>query len=199
MPLNLVLASSSESRARLIRKAGLSVSIHPARIDEESLRQALMAENASSRDIADALAETKALKVSIRYQDAMVVGADQILDLNGKIFNKPVSPQDAVSQLTALSGKTHKLLSALVVVSNGQPMWRYVGQARLTMNELSPRFIAAYVERNWHMIQNTAGCYLIEAEGIRLFSEVEGDIFTIQGFPLTPFLNWLHVRGDIQT
>lgn len=197
MPLNLVLASSSEIRARILRNAGLVISAQPARVDEDSLRQSLQAEGATSRDVADALAEMKALKVSLRSADAMVLGADQVLDLKGTVFAKPLTPEDAIQQLSLLSGQTHKLLSALVVVRNGTPIWRHVGEARLTMRPLSPAFISAYVDRNWSEIRHCVGCYQIEAEGIQLFSALEGDIFTIQGLPLLPFLNWLHIRGEL--
>lgn len=199
MPSEIVLASSSEIRARILRNAGLEIVTVPARIDEEMIRQSLSAEGATPRDLADFLAESKALKVSSRLPGALCLGADQVLELKGKVFSKPESPEEAISQLSELSGQTHRLLSALVVVRDGAPLWRHVGEARLTVRPLSAPFIADYVAENWEQIRHCVGCYRIEAEGIRLFSAIQGDLFTVQGLPLLPLLNWLHVRGDLDT
>jgi len=195
----LLLASASEIRSRLLRAAGLSIEVIPARIDEEAIRSALEAEGATPRDVADALAEMKAAKVSTRQPGAMVLGADQVLELKGRIFSKPESPEAATAQLRNLSGQTHRLLSSLVVVRDGTPLWRHVSEVRLTMHELSDDFIADYVARNWESIRWAVGCYKLEEEGVRLFSAVEGDYFAVLGLPLIEFLNWLHVRGELKT
>ncbi|MFT3690715.1 Maf family protein [Paenirhodobacter sp.] len=196
---DLVLASSSTIRAQLLRNAGFTVDMVPARIDEEAIRAALQAEGAGPRDAADALAEMKAAKVSARHPGALVLGADQVLDLKGRIFAKPETPEDAMAHLRALSGQTHHLLSALVVFRDGAPLWRHVAEVRLTMRPLSEAFINEYVTRTWDSIRWSVGCYQLENEGVRLFSAVEGDYFSVLGLPLLPFLNWLHARGELKT
>ncbi|MEI4471903.1 Maf family protein [Frigidibacter sp. MR17.24] len=193
----LVLATGSESRRAMVAAAGLTADLAPARIDEEAVRQALAAEGASPRDQADALAEMKARKISDRVPGALVLGADQILDLDGQVFAKPETAEAARAQLARLSGKTHRLHSAAVVYRDGEPLWRHVGTARLTLNTLSERFIDGYVFRNWDDIRHTVGGYMIEKEGVRLMARIEGDHFTILGLPLLPLLNWLRVTGEI--
>lgn len=199
MSVPVLLASASEIRAQLLRNAGLEVTVQPARIDEEAIRVSLEAEGANPRDVADALAEAKAAKLSGKTPGALVLGADQVLELNGRIFSKPETPEEARSQLRALSGQTHRLLSALVVVRDGNPLWRHVGQVRLTMHELSDAFIDDYLARNWDSIRWAVGCYKLEEEGVRLFTRIEGDYFSVLGLPLIEFLNWLRARGELTT
>lgn len=197
MPTRLVLASSSGTRAALLRGAGLAFDIRPARIDEDALRAALRAEGAGPRDLADALAEMKALRISAREPEALVLGSDQILDLDGEVFSKPESAAEARDQIRALSGRTHRLHSAAVVCCDGEPLWRHTGTARLTMREISDGYLEDYVARNWESIRHSVGGYKLEEEGVRLFARIEGDHFTILGLPLIELLTWLAVRGDI--
>ncbi|MEI4485396.1 Maf family protein [Frigidibacter sp. MR17.14] len=194
----LILASGSTSRRAMLEAAGLAIETRPARIDEEAIRAALQVEGASPRDQADALAEMKARKVSDKAPGALVLGADQILELKGEVFVKPETPEIARTQIRALSGKTHRLLSAAVIYRDGKPLWRHVGEARLTLNELSDGFIDGYVSRNWDEIRHTVGGYMIEKEGVRLMARIEGDHFTILGLPLLPLLSWLRVTGEIE-
>ena len=196
---NIILASSSETRQRLLAAAGLSFTHAAARIDEEAIRSSLEAEGAKPLDIADLLAQMKARKLAEKHFEALVVGCDQVLDFKGKSWGKPASHQEAISQLSQLRGQTHQLLSAVVVYHQGEPVWRHVGKARLTMHNFSDQWLEGYVTRNWDSIRHSAGCYLLEQEGVRLFSSVEGDYFTILGLPLLPLLGYLRTRGFIET
>jgi septum formation protein len=169
------------------------------RLDEPAIRAALAAEGASPRDMADALAEMKAARVADRNPQAVVVGSDQVLDHKGAALGKCDTPEAAMQQLRALSGGTHRLHTATVVFHDGQPVWRHMATATLTMRDLPVAFLSGYMARNWDRARHAAGCYLIEGEGIRLFSAVEGDHFGILGLPLLPLLGYLGLRGFIDT
>jgi septum formation protein len=166
-------------------------------VDEAAIRAALADEGAPPRDMADALAEFKALKVSERNPGALVIGSDQILDLDGQALAKPQGLDDARAQLQQLRGHAHKLFSAVVIAQGGRPVWRHIGQARLTMRSFSDSYLDDYLARNWPDIAGSVGGYHIEAEGIRLFSAVEGAWPVILGMPLTEVLGYLALRGDI--
>lgn len=196
-PYKLILASTSPIRSKMLRDAGLIFDTRAPRVDEENLVQALQAEGSAPRDIADALAEAKARRVSGQSGDAFVLGCDQTLELQGEMFFKPDTPQTAVAQLTRLQGQTHHLYSAAVLYHQGQPIWRHIGHARMAMRALSSAMIESYVAENWQSIQNAVGCYKIEEKGVQLFSAIEGDNFVIQGMPLIPLLTYLAVRGMI--
>ena len=196
-PQTILLASASEIRLALLAAAGVTAIARPARIDEQAIRAAMEAEGASPRDLADALAEMKARKISEKNPGALVLGCDQVLEMNRHTFAKPETPAEARAQLQSLRGQTHRLLSAAVLYENGQPLWRHVGEARLTMRAFSDAYLDDYLARNWDSIRHSVGCYKIEEEGIRLFSAVQGDHFTIQGLPLLPLLAYLATRGAI--
>lgn len=197
--MRLILASASPVRSRLLSNAGLPHEALPARIDEEAIRAALLAEGASPRDIADALAEAKARKLSQKFPEARVIGCDQVLDLGGEVLSKPETPAEAAEHLRRMAGKTHRLLSAAVIYEGGEPVWRHVGTVRLTMRELSESFLTGYLERNWQSLRGCLGAYKLEEEGVRLFTRIEGDYFTVLGLPLIELLNHLALRGAIET
>jgi septum formation protein len=197
MSRQLILASSSSARLGLLRSAKVDVTAHPARIDESAVLLAMQAEGSNVRDMADTLAEMKARKIADRFPEALVLGCDQVLEYQSRAWGKPETPEDAVSQLFAFQGQTHKLHSAIVLYDMTQPIWRHVGVVRMTMRQMSENWIRAYVERNWNEIRHSAGGYLVESEGIRLFTAIEGDYFTILGLPLLPLLNYLADRGFI--
>ena len=195
----MILASGSAIRAELLRRAGLDFSVVPGRIDEDAVRQSHLAAGGTARDLADLLAELKAQKVSDKHPGTLVIGADQVLECEGRIFAKAESRAEAAEHLRALSAHPHRLMSAAVVCRDGAPLWRHVGQVRLTMHDLGDRFIDDYLDRNWASVRDAVGCYKIEEEGVRLFARIEGDFFHILGLPLIELLTWLHIRGDIST
>ena len=194
---SIILATASEIRQTLLRKADIPFSAVPARIDEVAIKASLMAEDASPRDIADALAEFKARKIADRHPEAMVIGCDQVLEFKGQLLSKPENLDASRSQLTLLRGQQHKLLSAIVIYEKGEPIWRHIGQVRLLMRDLSDVYIDDYVTRNWPGIGDSVGSYKLEEEGSRLFSRIEGDYFTVLGLPLLELIGFLTGRGII--
>jgi septum formation protein len=195
----LVLASASAIRAHLLAQAGLLVTVRPARIDEDALRSALAARGVAPRDMADALAEAKARKVSAARPDAVVIGCDQVLDFRGQAWGKPDSRDAARAQLADLRGHRHALHSAVVLYHHAEPVWRQVGEVRLTMRAFSDAYLDDYLDRNWESVKDSLGGYKIEGEGLRLFARIEGDHFTALGVPLLPLLSYLSDRGFIAT
>jgi len=195
----LLLASASPIRLQLLRSAGLEVTAQPARIDEDAIRQALQADAASPRDIADALAEMKARKLAEKNPEALVLGCDQILAFKGRVYGKPETPDEARGQLSEFRGQTHQLISALVLYDAGKPIWRHMSEAKLTMRPLSDSYLDDYISRNWQSLRESVGGYKLEEEGIRLFFTIEGDYFSILGLPILPLLGYLGTRGFIPT
>jgi len=199
MPQKFILASGSEIRAQLMRQAAIAHEVIPARIDEEMITAALRSEAAKPRDIADTLAEMKARKVSEKHPGALVLGCDQVLEHRGEMLHKPANRDEAITQLHQLRGDRHSLLSAAVLYEDGKPLWRHIGHVRMRMREASDVYIADYVDRNWESIRHAVGCYKLEEEGVRLFSQIEGDYFHVLGMPFLELLNYLTLRGDLET
>lgn len=192
----LVLASKSATRAAMLKGAGLTFEQITAGVDEESIKASLRAEGASPSRQADLLAETKAVRVSISNA-GVVLGADQMLDLDGEGFDKPTNREEASAQLKRLRGKTHVLQTALVACVDGAPVWRHLSQPRLRMRNFSDRFLEAYLDAIGSDALDSVGAYQIEGRGAQLFDRIEGDYFSILGLPLLPLLQWLRDRGTI--
>lgn len=199
MPPPLILASGSEIRRHLLMQAGLEFSTQTARVDETAIRESILADGATPRDVADALAEAKARRIAAKMPEAMVIGCDQVLEFKGAIFSKPTSPDNAKEQLRTLAGQRHSLLSAAVIYEDGRPVWRHVGNVRMQMRVLSATYIDAYVDRNWNSVQHSVGSYKLEEEGVRLFSRIDGGYFDVLGLPLLELLAYLGLRGVIET
>lgn len=195
----LILASGSVTRSMLLRNAAVSCDTVSPRIDEDSEKSALLAGQASPRDIADTLAELKARKISDKHPGALVLGCDQVLDHAGTLLSKPTFRDDAAAQLHRLRGQRHQLLSAAVICEDGRPVWRHVGVVRLTMRVLSDAYLTGYLDRNWPGIADSVGGYKLEEEGVRLFSRIEGDYFTVLGVPLLELLAYLTLRGELES
>jgi septum formation protein len=191
----VVLASGSVVRARLLKDAGLDFTVDVAAVDEETVKESMLAENAPARDIADELAELKALRVSRRHPEALIIGADQILGLGREMFDKPVGMDGARNHLQRLRGQEHRLVTAACVVQNGKPIWRHVEIPKLTMRDFSDEFLEDYLAASGEKILSTVGAYLLEERGAQLFSKIEGDYFSILGLPLLQLLDFLREHG----
>ncbi|MBR2690960.1 MAG: Maf-like protein [Aquamicrobium sp.] len=197
MAEKIILASGSPFRLAMLKNAGIDVEAVPAKVDERALEAPLKDSGASPEDVAAILAEAKATEVSERLPGALVLGCDQTLSLGDEVFHKPTDMEGARRHLLALSGKTHQLNSAAVLVRDGAVLWRHVGVANLTMRKLDPAFIGRHLARVGAKALSSVGAYQIEGEGIQLFEKVEGDHFTIVGLPLLPLLTELRSLGAI--
>jgi septum formation protein len=195
----LILASQSASRKAMLTAAGVPFTAEAAGVDEDSVKQAMIGEGTDGRRLADALAELKAVKVSRRHPDALVLGCDStVAAADGSLIDKAESREESAAQLRALAGTTHKLTSAAVVAQGGVPIWRHVDTAKLTMRPFSEAFLQSYLDAEWPAIGGCVGGYRLEGLGAQLFSRIDGDHFTILGLPLLPLLDWLRVRGALQ-
>ena len=194
--MRLVLASRSASRRAMLTAAGVSFDAVSASVDEDSAKAALRADGIGPRDLADALAELKALRVSHRDPEALVLGSDSIVALeDGSMLDKPADRTEAAAHLRRLSGKRHELISAAVMAVGGKPVWRVVDWAKMHVRPLSDSFIDQYLDLEWPEISGCVGCYRIEGPGAQLFTRIEGSQFTVLGLPLLPVLDYLRVRG----
>ena len=191
----VVLASASPIRAELLRRAGIDFEVEVAHIDEPAIRESLKEEGATPEEIADALAEAKAMRIGRRRPDDLVIGADQILDLGGHLLEKPGTVERAREQLASLAGRTHRLISAAVVVIGGTRAWGTTDAAHLSMRALDAPAIEAYLAAAGPGALASVGCYQLEKIGIRLFERIEGDHFTILGLPLLQLVNFLRLHG----
>ena len=195
MPPSLILASASPSRRQMLANAGLVFEVVPSSVDEDEVKRSLGAERAGARDLATTLAEMKAVAVSRRRPEALVIGADSTLACEGTLFDKPPTLDAARRQLQALRGRSHELVSAAVVAQGGARIWQGAHAGRLTMRPFSDAFLDAYLARAGEAICGSVGAYHLEGLGAHLFSRIDGDYFTILGLPLLPLLVFLADHG----
>ncbi|MBU6164853.1 MAG: Maf family protein [Alphaproteobacteria bacterium] len=194
----LVLASQSAARRAMLGAAGVPHEALPAHVDEAAITAGLVAQAASPEQIADALAEVKALKISRQHPGALVLGADSVVvTADGTLIAKPETRSRAEEQLRQLAGTTHQLVSAAVICEAGKPVWRQAGAARLTMRPLTDGFIARYLDVEGDAVLACVGCYRIEGLGAQLFTRIDGDQFVIRGLPLLAVLAYLRQRGVV--
>ena len=181
----------------MLSNAGVPFTAMRPRIDEAEIKAALLAEGAPARDIADTLADMKARSISIVEPDKLVLGSDQVVVRDSKLFSKASTRGDAVATLKALSGGIHELISAAVIYEAGQPVWRTVDSVKMTMRPLDDGFIEQYLDAIGDAAFWSAGAYQLEGLGAQLFTRVDGDYFTVLGLPLLPVLDYLRRREVI--
>lgn len=196
MSLPIILASGSQIRREILSSAGLDYTVITKPVDEAAIKAAMLAEGALPRDIADALAEAKSIRVS-QHEQGLVIGADQIMVMDGKIFDKPINMQEARERLLSMRGKNHHLIGAVVICENGHPVWRHISKTTLSVRDFSEEFVDYYLEEEGDIILKSVGAYRFEGRGAQLFSHVDGDFFSILGLSLLPVLDYLRLRGAI--
>lgn len=195
----IVLASASVSRARMLTDAGLTFTTAPAYVDEDSVKQALQQEKADALDVAETLAELKAVKVSVNHPQVLTIGADTILDFKGTWFDKPVDLDHAKAHLMTLRGQTHHLATAVVIAVDGKRIWHARDLSELTMRHFSDDFIDQYVAEAGDALLTSVGAYQLEGLGAHLFERINGDFFSILGLPLLPVLSFLRDRNAVMS
>ena len=195
---SLVLASRSSARARLLAEAGVVFRIQAAEVDEEVLKRRALAEGCDPQAIAAELAQAKGLAVS-RGREELVIGADQTLDLDGRLFDKPPTLAAARAQLLALRGREHRLHAAVSVSRGDRVVWRTAESVRLRVRSFSDAFLDDYLAAEGEALLGCVGAYRLEGLGVQLFERIEGDYFTVLGLPLLPLLAFLREQGQVAT
>lgn len=195
----LILASASRTRARLLENAGLSLDVVAPDVDEITVRESLLGQGAEPGKLADGLAEIKARKVSAANPGSIVIGADQVLVFRGEIIGKCRDMQSARVLLGRLGGNIHELIAAVVLAKDGAVIWRHVGRAELSMRKFSDAFLDTYLSVVGSEALAAVGCYQLEGRGAQLFARISGDYFTILGLPLLPLLSALRELGVLAT
>jgi septum formation protein len=190
----VTLASASSIRADMLRRAGVDLDVAISGVDETAIKSALLADDAPPREMADVLADAKAVKVS-RKRPGLVIGADSVLEFDGRLYDKPQDMAEARRHLTAFRGKAHRLHSAAVIAEDGAPVWRHVATATLHVRDFTDDFLERYINAEGETLLSSVGCYRLEGLGVQLFNRIEGDYFAILGLPLLPVLDYLRLRG----
>ncbi len=195
----LVLASGSRTRQTMLQAAGVPHTVMPADLDEHAIRETLCADNdgVDPADIAEVLARAKAEHISARERAGLVIGSDQVLSLEGKIFEKPQNVDEARSSLIELRGKTHQLHTAVALAEDGKVVWCVLETAHITMRDYSDDSLQNYLVKAGDIVCESVGAYQLEGLGVQLIEKVEGSHFTILGMPLLPLLGELRKRGMV--
>ncbi|MBC6440656.1 MAG: Maf family protein [Rhodospirillales bacterium] len=191
----LILASRSGGRRQMLENAGVVFEVDAANIDEDAVRDSLKAEGAPVEQVAETLAELKARRVSARQPGALVLGADQMLECEGRWYDKPESVAVARDHLLSLAGRTHRLISSVVLLRDEARLWHETAVAAMTMRPFTDGFLDSYLEAVGDRVCTSVGCYQVEGPGLQLFHRIDGDHFTIVGLPLLPVLDQLRVQG----
>jgi septum formation protein len=194
----IILASKSAARAAVLTGAGVPFETAVAGVDEDAIKISLLAQGSTARDVADALAEMKAIRIS-QKRPGFVIGSDQTLEFEGALYDKVETLKAASERLKTMRGKPHKLHSAVVVARDGAPIWREVVSATLTMRDFSDDFLEAYLATEGEQALGSVGCYRLEGPGAQLFSKIEGDYFAILGLPLMGLLDLLRRHGALKS
>ena len=188
---NIILASRSEIRKKILNKNGINCEVIPANIDEDQVKESLLKEKASPEIISKNLAELKANKISKKKNNYLVLGADSVVDLNGELISKPTNREEAFDILQKLNGQKHQLISSVCISKNGSMIWNYTDKAGLTMKQMSDEELKSYLSKIKDEILYAYNVYQIEGEGISLFSKIEGDKDTIMGLPIKQIKKYL--------
>ena len=191
---NIILASKSKVRKKILETSGIFCDVVPSNVDEDSVKETLLKENASPEIISKNLAELKANKISTKFVDKLVIGADSVIDLNEKIISKPANRKEAIEILKSLNGKSHYLISSVCISKGGNMIWNYTDKAILTMKSFSDNELELYLSKIPDEALYAYNVYQIEGEGRALFSNIDGDKDTIMGLPIKKIKEYLELQ-----
>jgi septum formation protein len=191
---DIILASASGIRLKILKNFGFNVKVVPASIDEDEIKNSFLNEKFTSFDISRALAETKAKKISVKFIDNLVLGADQILDFKGNIFSKPKNMESAIDLMQKLNGNSHSLFSSICLSKNNSVIWMHTEKVVLKMKKLSDKFIEDYLDKIGLETIKQYGVYQIEGLGKELFEEIEGDEYSVMGMPIKQLINYYKIN-----
>jgi len=187
----VILASSSKVRKKILEKNGVKCKVFPPNVDEEPVKKSLIKDNVGSEIISKNLAELKANKISLKFNNEIVIGADSVIDISGELVSKPKSREEALKILKKLNGKTHYLISSVCISKNGSMIWNYTDKAALTMKDMSEKQLKKYLSKITDDALYAYNVYQIEGEGKSLFSNIDGDKDTIMGLPVKKIKDYL--------
>ena len=195
MVRKIILASRSKVRKEILDKNNITNTVEPSNVDENIIKLSLLSEKASPEIISKNLAEIKANKISMKYPDKLVLGADSVIDLEGKLISKPKNRETALEILKKLNGKAHHLISSVCISKNGMMIWNYTDKARLTMKNFTKEELKQYLSKISDEALYAYNVYQIESEGRHLFTSIEGDEDTIMGLPIKKIKEYLKIHG----